>query len=389
MCTLKTQRRFLPSPKNGLQRLLKFANSGMFLYRDKLYRQVDGVAMGSPLGPSLANFFLGHLEKYKIFENLNINPKLYIRYVDDIFAIFDKNISYDKFFDHINNQHPQIKFTVEKSINNSLAFLDTEIKLNGDEFESTVFRKQTNTNVLLNVDAICPVSWKKGLVLGALNRASIVCSSKVNFLSEVDKLRTIFWKNGYSKSFFNKMYNCFESKTVEGLNESSSSDNNDDSYIVKIPYVGSISYNFKNKLKQLFWEELRVDILPVFNSFKVSNYFSLKSQTPKILLSNVVYKFTGLCDTNVTYIGKTKRHLIIRCLEHLELDKPEQSEIKEHLKKCQICKVCNVDNFEILKKCKNNQESQINEAIFIKSQVPSLNKNLFNKGSLYTLKVYQ
>ena len=44
---------------------------------------------------------------------------------------------------------------------------------------------------------------------------------------------------------------------------------------------------------------------------------------------------------------------------------------------------------KFLKKCQSNQESQINEAIFIKSQVPSLNKNLFNKGSLYTLKVYQ
>ena len=64
--------------------------------------------MGSPLGPSLANFFLGHLEKYKIFENSNINPKLNIRYVDDIFAIFDKNIPCEKFFGHINNQHPQI-----------------------------------------------------------------------------------------------------------------------------------------------------------------------------------------------------------------------------------------------------------------------------------------
>ena len=73
----------------------------------------------------------------------------------------------------------------------------------------------------------------------------------------------------------------------------------------------------------------------------------------------------------------------------MELDKPEQSEIKEHLKKCQTCKVSNIDNFEIFKKCKSNQESQINEAIFIKSQVPSLNKNLFNKGSLYILKVYR
>ena len=122
-------------------------------------------------------------------------------------STYDKNILYEKFFGHFDNQHPQIKYTAEKSINNSWAFLDTKIKLSGDEFESTVFRKQTNTNVLLNVDAICPVSsWKKGLVFGALNRSSIICSSKVNILSEVDKLITIFWKNRHSKSFFNEMY---------------------------------------------------------------------------------------------------------------------------------------------------------------------------------------
>ena len=56
------------------------------------------------------------------------------------------------------------------------------------------------------------------------------------------------------------MYISCESYTVEGLDVSSSSDSNNDTYIVKIPYVGSNSYKFKNKLKQLFWEEVRVDI---------------------------------------------------------------------------------------------------------------------------------
>ena len=51
-----------PFPKAVFKRLLEIATGGMFLYRDKLYRQVDGVAMGSPLGPSLANFFLGYIE---------------------------------------------------------------------------------------------------------------------------------------------------------------------------------------------------------------------------------------------------------------------------------------------------------------------------------------
>ena len=33
------------------------------MFNDRLYKQIDGVTMGSPLGPTLANFFLGHLEE--------------------------------------------------------------------------------------------------------------------------------------------------------------------------------------------------------------------------------------------------------------------------------------------------------------------------------------
>ena len=104
----------------------------------------------NPLGASFANFFLGHLERYKFFHNSDINPKLYVRYVDDIFAVFSENVSVDPFFNQINQQHPPIKFTVENSENNILAFLDTQIKLEDDHFESVVYRKQTYTGVLLN-----------------------------------------------------------------------------------------------------------------------------------------------------------------------------------------------------------------------------------------------
>ena len=40
--------------------------------------------MGSPLGPTFANFYMGHVEN-TIFENSSITPRLYTRYVDDIF----------------------------------------------------------------------------------------------------------------------------------------------------------------------------------------------------------------------------------------------------------------------------------------------------------------
>ena len=343
--------------------------------------------MGSPLGPSFANFFLGHLEKSKFFENSQLNPKLYIRYVDDIFAVFDESTPVDPFFNHINQQHPQIKFTVENSVDNALPFLDTQISLKDDHFESIVYRKQTYTGVLLNIEAVCPMSWKKGLILGAINRAKVICSSNEAFLSEVGKLKEIFWKNGYSKLFFDKIFAYFEQKNSSLINDSI--DDPDQRYIIKIPYVGKVSSEFKNKLKLLFLKDLKVDISPVFNSFKISSYFSLKSRSPSRLASNVVYKFSCLCDANLTYIGKTKRHLCVRCLEHVDIEDKTPSAIKDHIFTCETCRSASIDNFEILQKCKTDWDAKISEAFFIKTEVPQLNKNLFNTGSLYTLKIYQ
>ncbi|XP_037779128.1 uncharacterized protein LOC119575548 [Penaeus monodon] len=65
----------------------------VFTFSDNLYTQIDGVAMGSPLGPTYANAFLCHHEK----EWLNqcpeeFKPNLYRRYVDDTFLLF-KNCS--------------------------------------------------------------------------------------------------------------------------------------------------------------------------------------------------------------------------------------------------------------------------------------------------------
>ena len=46
--------------------------------------------MGSPLAPVLANIFMGFYES-KWLNECNLNkPKFYLRYVDDILAVFDK-----------------------------------------------------------------------------------------------------------------------------------------------------------------------------------------------------------------------------------------------------------------------------------------------------------
>ena len=81
--------------KRHFQKLLKFATSGEFLYKDRLFRQVDGVAMGSPLGPTLAKLFLAHYENQ--WMSSPSAPLHYFRYVDDIFCIFNGQ-TYADFF---------------------------------------------------------------------------------------------------------------------------------------------------------------------------------------------------------------------------------------------------------------------------------------------------
>ena len=76
-----------PFSKAVFVKLLQIATGGTFCHNDKLYKQVDGVAMGNPLGPTLANFFLAHIET-TLFDNISSKPDLYLRYVDDIFAVF-------------------------------------------------------------------------------------------------------------------------------------------------------------------------------------------------------------------------------------------------------------------------------------------------------------
>ena len=53
-----------------------------FTLNNKTYLQVDGVAMGSPLGPVLANMFMVELEQNMV-PTLSNDISLWKRYADD------------------------------------------------------------------------------------------------------------------------------------------------------------------------------------------------------------------------------------------------------------------------------------------------------------------
>ena len=86
-----------------------------FIFNRKLYKHVDGIAMGSPLGPTLANAFLVHSEKNWLQKCLSdFKPHYYRRYVDDIFVLFISPQHLEAFCNFLNGRHANMSFTIER-----------------------------------------------------------------------------------------------------------------------------------------------------------------------------------------------------------------------------------------------------------------------------------
>ena len=76
--------------KFEFKKLLELAvTNNKFMFNNSIFTQIDGVAMGSPLGPTLANVFLSYYEQIWLDEcPKEFKPDYYRRYVDDTFVLF-------------------------------------------------------------------------------------------------------------------------------------------------------------------------------------------------------------------------------------------------------------------------------------------------------------
>ena len=93
--------------------------------------------------------FCVHLKKSKrgiLTKLLN----LYRRYIDDTITAMPDVAGAESFLSTLNECHPSITFTMELARQNKLSFLGMEIKKNGFQLSTNVYRKPINAGLLLH-----------------------------------------------------------------------------------------------------------------------------------------------------------------------------------------------------------------------------------------------
>jgi hypothetical protein len=122
-----------------LLNLLNFIlEQNYFQFKNKFYKQNDGLAMGAPTSAILADTVIQYLEHKIISQILKKHQIIdYYRYVDDILIIYnEQDTNIQSTLDKFNNIHPKIKFTIEQESLNMIHCLDLTITKNTIDWHS-------------------------------------------------------------------------------------------------------------------------------------------------------------------------------------------------------------------------------------------------------------
>ena len=133
--------------KRTLKKLLKDAcHKTTFSFNNVLYEQIDGVSMGSPLGPTMAYIIMTELERI-IVDDLMADGviKFYMRYVDDTLVLI-KPEDIQKVLDKLNSFDKNLRFTHDPFSDGDIHFLDIRIRENTTD----IYYKDTHNAWLID-----------------------------------------------------------------------------------------------------------------------------------------------------------------------------------------------------------------------------------------------
>jgi len=323
----------IPFKKDTLKTLLMICCTNVpFMFNGKNYVQVGGLSMGSSLAPLMAEFAM-HMVESKL-----TMPKVYIRYVDDILAVFESLDAATNFLKEMNSMHQDINFTIEVATDSSIKFLDMEVKLTENSLKTNWCLKVTNTGLYTPKMSYSPNIYKKNAIKALYDRSQRLTCDEEAKLKNKDIVKNIFIKNGYHPNYIE---NCFLDSQIKPRDNDSKT-----KIYYGLPFIKEICKMVSTGIDRINRLLKCTKIVPFFKTFKTQHFFHNKDKLSPNVSSSLVYKFQ--CEQcNACYIGETRRHLQTRIKEHVHGHPP--SEISKHHH------IPSPTNFTILKRTRNTK----------------------------------
>ena len=295
----------LPLLNDKIIDLLKLClESTFFQYNGRHYKQLHGTAMGSPVSVVVAEIVMQYIEK-RALATYDQTLHFWFRFVADAITILQTD-DIDAFHGHLNRQNSDIQFTRELEDNGEIPFLDCLVNRDDTRLRTTVYRKPTHTDRLLDQSSYNPTSHGATTVRTLTRRAQIICDSTDSLRDENEHLRQIFHKNDYSDEFVdtNKYKHdkqndvCANTETKNELTT------------VSLLYIGGTSETIARILKPF-------NILIAHKPTRNLRYLltNVKDKDDPNDRQGTVYR-VRCNDCNGTYIGETGRTLITKLGEH-------------------------------------------------------------------------
>ena len=298
----------MPIPIEFLKPLLLICTDSInFQFEDTNYRQVDGVAMGSPLGPLLADIFMAQMEEKLKYEITTMS--YYRRYVDDTLLICDNQTQAMGLVDAFNNTHPHLRVTVEHESNGHLSFLDVNLKRRSDgTIETSVYRKPTWNGQYTHYLSFAPIQHKRSLIRTLFSRAYKICSPET-LQKELTLLEDTLTMNGYPLNFIRYHGKPPKQTTTQHTAEKKR-------VILCLPYRGdSILRQMTQQLSHAISRTFYAAKFELISKCTPLPKPPLKPKRSISATSHCLYKFT--CSCNSSYLGRTDRALAHRMAEHV------------------------------------------------------------------------
>ena len=376
----------LDIPRDALKALL-FACTKEVPFRcpeGKLYYQVDGVAMGSPLGVLFANAYMCHVEEKVLADNA-IKPHMYYRYVDDIFVDVASVDDLEKLKRSLTNESC-LNFTAELNVGNKLPFLDLMIDSNHEQFDTDVYVKPTNLGRCMNAAGDCNDAYKRGVIRSYVKRALTHCSTWNHVHRELVRVRQMLINNGYSNTDFDSISRDMINRHVDSdrATETDQIDKIDD---IAIFYRNTITPSWKTDEKVIrdivmknakpTEPHKRIQLRIYYKTPKTSSLVIHNNtrKTGQLKETDVVYKFrctSGDCETrNVYYIGHTTTSLSRRLTMHLQDGGPKAHVQNKH--NTRLTRDILTTNTTIIMRCHDKRRLAVAETIFIRETAPVIN----------------